>query len=63
MVIDDGEGTEVAVRVRAVEPLTGRSNVPEPEVVHRGINRIPDEGAVGCFDRRLWTREPIICDL
>jgi hypothetical protein len=36
-----------------VEQLTGRSIVPQPEVFHRGIAPIPDEGAVGCSDRRL----------
>jgi hypothetical protein len=53
MAIDDGEVTEVAARVKVVEQLTRRSRVPEREVLHRGIAPIPDEGAVGCSDRRL----------
>jgi hypothetical protein len=63
MVIDDREVIEVAARVKAVEQLTGRSRVPELEVLHRGIAPIPDEGAVGCSDRHLWVREPIMCGL
>jgi hypothetical protein len=63
MVIDDGDVIEVAARVKAVEQLVMRSRVPEPEVPHRGIESIPDEGAVGCSDPRLWVRELIICDL
>jgi hypothetical protein len=53
MVINDGEVIKVAARVKGVEQLTGRSRLPEPEVLHRDIDRIPDEGTVGYSDRRL----------
>jgi hypothetical protein len=63
MPIDDGEVIEVAARVNAVEQLTGRPRLPEPEVLHRGIARIPDEGRLGSSDRCLSAMKPIICDL
>jgi hypothetical protein len=63
MAIDDRAVIEVAARVKAVEQLTGRSSVPEPEVLHRSIARIPEEGTVGYSDRRLSAMKPRICDL
>jgi hypothetical protein len=44
---------EVALRVKVLQQLTGQSRVPEREVPHRGIARIPDEAMVGNFDRGL----------
>jgi hypothetical protein len=45
-VIHDGDVVEVAARVKAVEQLTMRSRAPQPEVLHRGIEPIPDEGGL-----------------
>jgi hypothetical protein len=63
MPIDDGEVIEVAGRIKAVEQLTGRSKVPQLEVLHRGIAQIPDEGRLGSSDRCLSAMKSIICDM
>jgi hypothetical protein len=65
MPVDDGEVIEVAARrnVNAVEWLTRRSSAPEPEVIHRGIARMPNDGMLRSSDRCLSAMKPIICDM
>jgi hypothetical protein len=58
--IDAGDAIDVAARV---EQLTGRSRLPEPEVLRRGLARIPDEGTVGHSDRHLSAMKTIRCRL